>query len=95
MASSNGKPILTARYSLWGEANDPENSPMLSTDGLISVLQAQIKDSSVSAGYSVIPVHAWTHTTADVEYVKNRLGPGIEVLTADKFIDRFITNVKI
>jgi hypothetical protein len=92
--SENGKPIITARYSLWGEGTDPTTSPMLSNDGLIAALQEQVKDMTSSEGYSVIPVHAWTHTVADVKYVIDNLGPGIEVLTAEQFLQRYRDNVK-
>jgi hypothetical protein len=92
--SENNKPIITARYSLWGEGTDPNLSPMLSNDGLIAALQEQVKDITSSDGYSVIPVHAWTHTVSDVNYILNNLGPGIDVLTADQFLQRYREHVK-
>jgi hypothetical protein len=87
--SDNKKPIITARYSLWGENNDPSDSPMLSNEGLIEALQQQTKDMTTSEGYSVIPVHAWTHSVSDVNYIIQNLGPGIEVLTSDQFLERY------
>lgn len=93
--SSNNKPIITPRYSLWGDNNDPTVSPMLSTEGIITALKEQIQDITSSSGYSVIPVHAWTHTVDDVNYIINNLNDeNIQVLTSDQFLERYRENVK-
>ena len=96
--SSNNKPIITARFSLWGDNTDPTVSPMLSNDAMVAALQDQIKDSTVVDGYSVVCVHAWTHTTSDVKYIVDQLGlgdgTGVEVLTPNAFLKRFDENVK-
>ena len=39
---------------------------MVGVDGLVKQLSGQKKDISSSAGYSLIPVHAWTHNVSDV-----------------------------
>lgn len=66
---------------------------MLSNDGMIKALQSQTKDISQASGYSVIPVHAWSHTTSDVKYIMDNLEEGVEVLTPAAFIKRFVENV--
>lgn len=92
--TDDGKPIITARFSLWGDNNDPSASPMLSNDGMIAALQQQVRDSSVVEGYSVVPVHAWTHNVSDVKYIMDNIGEGVEIVDAESFFQRFKNSVK-
>lgn len=88
---TTGKPVITARFSLWEEGSDP-SSPMLGNDAMIAALMEQVKDSSTAQGYSLIPVHAWSHTTADVAYIVEQLAlkdPGVDVVTPAVFLNRF------
>ena len=90
---STGKPIITARFSLWGEGTDTATSPMLGNDAMVAALKEQVKDLNSVDGYSLIPVHAWTHTTADVAYIIEQLAaqdPSVEVVTPAVFLSRFI-----
>merc|ERR1711904_557324 len=50
----NGKPVISGRFSLWGEAT---NGPMLGVDGLVEKLKVLPKDARSTSGYSVIAVH--------------------------------------
>ena len=68
---SNGKPVIGARYSLWGE--NSRNSDMLGVDGLVNALEKLPKDSSSINGYSLIPVHVWSHAYSDAVDVVNQL----------------------
>ena len=95
LLTATDKPIITARFSLWGDNNDPSISPMLSNDGMIEVLQQQVRDSSSVDGYSLIPVHAWSHTVADVRYIMENVGEGVQVLEASAFLEKFTRNVKL
>ncbi|KAJ9443040.1 hypothetical protein DIPPA_16412 [Diplonema papillatum] len=57
--------LLGARYCLWqGQHNVSE---------LIGLLNSQAMDPTSSAGYSVIPVHVWSHTYDDIVSVVNGL----------------------
>ena len=92
----SGKPIITARFSLWDDETDPTKSVMLGNDGMISALMEQKKDATSVEGYSLIPVHAWSHTTADVAYIIDELksqDPGVEVVTPAVFFSRFTSHV--
>jgi hypothetical protein len=93
--TEGGEPVITARYSLWGDNDDPSASPMLSNDGMIAALQQQVKDSSIVDGYSVIPVHAWSHTVSDVKYIIDNIGEGVEILDAESFFRKFTNNVVV
>jgi hypothetical protein len=33
---------------------------------VVKTIQAQMRDATSPLGYSIVPVHAWTHTMADV-----------------------------
>lgn len=37
-------------------------------------------------GYSLIPVHVWTHTVADVAEVVQRIGAGFTVVTPEEYL---------
>ena len=93
---SNGKPIIGARFSLWDNGTD-EESPHQGVDALVQTLLAQPRNPTNSEGYSVIPVHAWSHTVADVKNVVDQLfaaaGGGVRVLTAQDFIRQYIEQV--
>jgi hypothetical protein len=66
---------------------------MLSNDALVEALNSQSQDPASAGGYSVVAVHAWTHTVTDVHYVMSRLNEGVQLVTADKFIERYVANV--
>jgi hypothetical protein len=92
-----GKPIITARFSLWDDGSYPDSSPMLGNEGMITALMDQLKDPTSVDGYSVIAVHAWTHTTSDVAYITEQIkamDPQIDIVTPDEFLRRFNENVK-
>lgn len=91
-----GKPIVTARFSLWGEGLDPDTSPMLGNDAMVAALMDQTKDLTSVDGYSLVAVHAWTHTTSDVAYIIKQLelqDSTVNVVTPEEFICRFNDNV--
>ena len=96
--SANGKPIITARYSLWGEGTSPEESPMLGKDALVEALLGEKRDSESFDGYSVVACHAWTHTASDISYVIRKIeekgGGEVETLTPDDFVSSVLKNVK-
>jgi hypothetical protein len=94
ICSRNGKPVISARLSLWGDNDDPSASPMLSADGIIAALEQQSLDYSSSDGYSLIPVHAWSHNVTDVKYILDHLSPSVQVVTPTEFLKLYIENVK-
>jgi len=57
------KPVVSGRVSLWGQG---ETGPMVGVEGLIERLKSLPKDPSQTNGYSLIPVHAWSHNYSDV-----------------------------
>ena len=44
------------------------------------------KNASDPNGYSIIPVHVWTHTVADVAEVVEKLGAGFTIATPEQYL---------
>ena len=58
----NDKPVVGGRFNLW-------SPDFFDVQGLVKALQTvpNLTDRSSSYGYSVIPVHAWSHNVSDVK----------------------------
>eukprot|EP00494_Astrolonche_serrata_P030486 UN30754 len=69
-----GKLIITGRVSFWGDINDPSKALGLGQEGMIKALTPLSKDPCSIDSYSLIPVHAWTHTYDDVIKLIDALG---------------------
>ena len=73
---TNKKPVVGARYSLWGEAKE---GTMLGVKPLIFQMEKQLLqrkiglDPTKKDGYSLISVHAWSHNVSDVLEVATAL----------------------
>lgn len=88
-----GKPVISGRFSLWGNEND---GPMLGVDGMISALKAlPCHDPKLPDAYSVVPVHAWTHNLTDVMTIVDALeeAGGFDVVLPSELIRRVAANV--
>ena len=70
----SSKPVLSARWSLWGTSNDTTSS-MVSVHGMIEKLLgvANQTDPRSAESYTLIAVHAWSHTYDDVLKVVSAL----------------------
>lgn len=94
---SNGKPVIGGRFALWGDGTNPSGPTWLNVTGAINTLLTQARDPTSAAGYSLIPVHAWSHNVTDVRTIRDALdaaAPGqFEVVTPDEFVARILANV--
>lgn len=81
------KPVISDRYSLWGEASGGYQCGVLP---LIAKLLSLPKDSSSLDGYSVISVHAWTHGYDDIMAVVDGLksAGGFDVVLPSELVRR-------
>lgn len=88
-----GKPVISGRYSLWGNSSTGQ---MLGVEAMIDILKKQVRDTSSPSGYSVIPVHAWSHSYEDVVNVAAGLqvAGGVDVVLPSELLRRFKANVK-
>jgi hypothetical protein len=86
------KPVLGGRMNLWsGVGPEPWGGKpgFENVSSLVAKLKNESlcpKDSTDPNGYSIIPVHVWTHTVADVAAVVAALGPGYSIVTPDDYL---------
>ena len=95
--SSAGKPVIGGRFNLWGNGSDPAGPTFKNVSGLAAALLSQARDPASPAGYSLVPVHAWSHSVGDVAQVMELVragGGGVEAVTPEEFVQRVVANVK-
>ena len=96
--SSGGKPIIGGRFNLWGDGSNPAGPTFKNVTGLAEALLAMPRNPAVPEGYSLVPLHAWSHTPADAAAVMALLSaaaPGaVQAVTPAEFVARVVANVK-
>jgi len=89
------KPVIEAKFNLWGDGSMGHN--FFNVSQAAASLAAASRDPTTSAGYSLIVVHAWTHNVSDARAVMdlaNALAPGgVEFVTPDVLAARVAANV--
>ena len=92
VARLNGKLVVSGRYSLWGNATKGD---MVGVEGMIANLKAMPKDPTSLDGYSLIPVHAWSHSYADVVALAQGLesAGGFDIVLPSELVKRIAQNV--
>lgn len=92
-----GKPVIGGRFNLWGNGTDPEGPTFCNNTLLVERLLAMPRDPTTSSGYSLIPLHAWSHNVTDALMVMEMLNaqaPGaVEIVTPDVFVARIVANL--
>ena len=79
--------LVSGRVSLWGEG---ESGTMLGVQPLIDRLLAMPRTPEVADGYSLIPVHVWSHSLEDVAAVADALqaSGGVDVVLPSELLHR-------
>ncbi|WP_334319490.1 GxGYxYP family putative glycoside hydrolase [Termitidicoccus mucosus] len=93
---ARGKPVVSAAMQLWGSghhASTPAKPSRNSPDAVAARLNRAPRDPYSEKGYSLVVVHVWTHTVADVAALAARLDPGVEVVAPDEFFRRVQANL--
>jgi hypothetical protein len=93
---ARGKPVVSAAMQLWGSgdhASTPAKPSRNSPDAVAARLNRAPREPYSEKGYSLVVVHVWTHTVADVAALAARLDPGVEVVAPDEFFRRVQTNL--
>lgn len=83
--------MIGGRVSLWGAGNGSDCTTT-GVDALLHTLSQQSKDPTTAGGYSLVPVHAWSHNVTDIQTVANalrRLG-GFRVVGANELVDLLV-----
>lgn len=96
--SSGGKPVIGGRFNLWGDGKNPSGPTFKNVSGLADALLGMPRDPSLPEGYSLVPLHAWSHTVADAAQVMalvEAAAPGaVQALTPAEFVAKIVANVK-
>jgi len=95
----HAKPVIGGRFSLWGEAKE---GSMLGVTPLVNhmvrlLIERKINTDATSAdGYSLFPVHAWSHNVTDVVAVAKALEAtgSFETVTPSELLKAVAQNVK-
>ncbi len=85
MIWSNGKPVVSAKFNLWGNFDSPE-----SIARWINLLP---RDPANPASYSFINVHPWSKSLVEVQRTISLFNEHVQVVTPEGFIKRIVANV--
>lgn len=88
--SSNGTPFLSVRISLWHPSNTRGNITREWLDGYVEKINSLPVSPNSIDGYTVLNVHPWTVTIADLDYLVSRLAPHIEIVYVKDMLDAII-----
>ena len=90
------KPVVRARFNLWGDGSMGRN--FFNTTQAAAALAAGARDPSVAAGYSLVVVHAWSHNVSDARRVMDdvnaRAPGGVDFVTPTELMRRVAANVR-
>ena len=75
----NNKPIISARYNLWGGFESPSS--------LVEKINNLPKDPYSSDGYSLIPVHNWSFSVDTIIKITEGFDNKINVVAPDEFLN--------
>ena len=81
----NNKPIISARYNLWGGFN--------STTTLSEKINSLPNNPKSASGYSLIPVHNWANSVDSILICSELFDEDVRIVTPDKFINLIIENL--
>lgn len=83
----NGKPIIGGKFSFWGDKETPQT--------MADRINAEPKNQFMPEGYSLIPVHAWSHTVEDIHKCVERLDDNVRVVAPDDFVKLIQQNLTV
>ena len=92
------KPVVGGRFSLWGEATKGTMlgvKPLIASMKLLLLERKINRDANSANGYSLVPVHAWSHNVSDVVEVARALEEtgDFEVVTPSALLAAVAKNV--
>ena len=83
----NGKPVVGGRFSMWGDKDGPET--------VAQKINECAKNQFQPEGYSLIPVHSWTHSVEDVKKCVSMLDGDVRVVAPDDFVKLIKNNLGV
>ncbi len=85
--SSNGKPFLSVRLSLWHPSNRPGNITREWLDEYAKEINSYPVSPNTIDGYTVLNIHPWTVKVEDIDYLVSRLDKHIELVYVKDMLD--------
>ncbi|MHB1685856.1 MAG: GxGYxYP domain-containing protein [Ignavibacteriaceae bacterium] len=82
----NNKPVITGRYNLWTPQFESPQS-------LAAKLNSSSTDITSPNGYSLIPVHVWSHSVDDIIQCVSLLNKNVRVVSPDQFVALIKKNI--
>jgi hypothetical protein len=71
--SSNGKPWIAVRTTLWGKGGNRESVNEKWLDGFVKSLNRRTTNTSSISGYTVISIHPWSMSYKDIQYIVSKM----------------------
>ena len=81
----NNKPIISARFNLWGGFNSAQT--------LSHKINNLPKDPYSASGYSLIPVHNWSNSVDSILMCSELFDENIRIVSPDKFVNLIKQNL--
>lgn len=89
VSAVHGRPVVGARFALW----PPQG---MGPDEVAQAVLRMPRDPASAAGYSLVPVHVWSHTVADVVRTVTAIANdlhGLQVVTPTELLRRVRAHV--
>ena len=83
----NDKPVIGARFSMWGEKDNPQT--------VAQKINESVKSQYQPEGYSLIPVHVWSNSVEDVKKCIGMLDGDVRVVAPDDFVKLIKKNLGV
>lgn len=83
----NDKPVIGGRFSMWGDKDSPQT--------VAQKINASIKNQYQPEGYSLVPVHVWSHSVEDVKKCIDMLDGDVRVVAPDDFVKLIKKNLGV
>lgn len=92
---SDGKPFVSVRFTMWYPTGNPVDVNKEWLENMAEQVNAMPVAPESEDGYTVVNVHPWTMSQADVDYFVSKLdGDKVELVYADELIKLVKNNVK-
>ena len=92
---SDGKPFVSVRFTMWYPTGNPADVNKEWLENMAEQVNAMPVAPESEDGYTVVNVHPWTMSQADVDYFVSKLdGDKVELVYADELIKLVKNNVK-
>ena len=105
--ATQSRAVIGGRFNLWGNGSDMDDRCCIHSPERPDLQERhgprrrppleQARDPTTPAGYSLIPLHAWSHNVTDARAVMEALetiAPGaVDIVTPDVFVARIVASI--